>query len=70
MANNIVMKITDYIAHLWHDTDNDIVMAENVNGWENTLQQHAEFLKDFLGNRIHHILKILCYFILLDCILN
>lgn len=47
MANNIVMKITDYIAHLWHDTDNDIVMAENVNGWENTLQQHAEFLKRF-----------------------
>lgn len=28
MANNIVMKITDYIAHLWHDTDNDIVMAK------------------------------------------
>lgn len=47
MANNIVMKITDYIAHLWHDTDNDIVMSENVNGWENTLQQHAEFLKRF-----------------------
>lgn len=47
MANNIVMKITDYIAHLWHDTDNDIVMAKNVNGWENTLQQHAEFLKRF-----------------------
>lgn len=47
MANNIVMKITDYIAHLWHNTDNDIVMAENVNGWENTLQQHAEFLKRF-----------------------
>lgn len=47
MANNIVMKITDYIAHLWHDTDNDIVMAENINGWENTLQQHAEFLKRF-----------------------
>jgi hypothetical protein len=47
MANNIVMKITDYIAHLWHDTDNDIVMAKNINGWENTLQQHAEFLKRF-----------------------
>lgn len=47
MANNIVMKITDYIAHLWHNTDNDIVMAKNVNGWENTLQQHAEFLKRF-----------------------
>lgn len=47
MANNIVMKITDYIAHLWHDTDSDIVMAANVNGWENTLQQHAEFLKRF-----------------------
>lgn len=47
MANNIVMKITDYIAHLWHDTDNDIVMAKNVNGWENTLQQHAKFLKRF-----------------------
>ena len=47
MANNIVMKITDYIAHLWHDTDNDIVMAENINGWEDTLQQHAEFLKRF-----------------------
>lgn len=44
---NIVMKITDYIAHLWHDTDSDIVMAANVNGWENTLQQHAEFLKRF-----------------------
>lgn len=47
MANNIVMKITDYIAHLWHDTDNDIVMAKNINSWENTLQQHAEFLKRF-----------------------
>jgi hypothetical protein len=47
MANNIVMKITDYIAHLWHDTDNDIVMAKNINGWENTLQQHAKFLKRF-----------------------
>lgn len=47
MANNIVMKITDYISHLWHDTDNDIVMAKNINGWENTLQQHAEFLKRF-----------------------
>lgn len=47
MANNIVMKITNYIAHLWHDTDNDIVMAKNINGWENTLQQHAEFLKRF-----------------------
>lgn len=47
MANNIVMKITDYIAHLWRDTDNDIVMAKNINGWENTLQQHAEFLKRF-----------------------
>ena len=47
MANNIVMKITDYIAHLWHDTDNDMVMAKNINGWENTLQQHAEFLKRF-----------------------
>ena len=31
MANNIVMKITNYIAHLWHDTDNDIVMAKNIN---------------------------------------
>lgn len=47
MANNIVMKITDYIAHLWHNTSDDIVMAENINGWEDTLQQHAEFLKRF-----------------------
>lgn len=44
---NIIMQITDYIAHLWHNTSDDIVMAENVNGWENTLQQHAEFLKRF-----------------------
>lgn len=44
---NIIMQITDYIAHLWHNTSDDIVMAENINGWENTLQQHAEFLKRF-----------------------
>lgn len=47
MANNIVMKITDYIAHLWHNTSDDIVMAENINGWEDTLQQHSQFLKRF-----------------------
>lgn len=44
---NIIMQITDYIAHLWHNTSDDIVMAENINGWEDTLQQHAEFLKRF-----------------------
>ena len=44
---NIIMQITDYIAHLWHNTSDDIVMAENINGWEDTLQQHSQFLKRF-----------------------
>lgn len=44
---NIIMQITDYIAHLWHNTSYDIVMAKNINGWEDTLQQHSQFLKRF-----------------------
>lgn len=44
---NIIMQITDYIAHLWHNTSDDIVMAKNINGWEDTLQQHSQFLKRF-----------------------
>ena len=44
---NIIMQITDYIAYLWHNTSDDIVMAENINGWEDTLQQHSQFLKRF-----------------------
>lgn len=44
---NIIMQITDYIAHLWHNKPDDIVMAENINGWEDTLQQHSQFLKRF-----------------------
>lgn len=40
---NIIMQITDYINHLWHNTFDDIVMAENINGWEDTLQQHSQF---------------------------
>ncbi len=31
MANNIVMKITDYIAHLWHNTDmNSYKVAKEI----------------------------------------
>ena len=33
--SNIVTTIIDYVANIWHNTDQDIVMAEHINGWEN-----------------------------------
>lgn len=44
---NIVATILDYVAHVWKNTDQDIVMAENINGWENTLANHSAFLSRF-----------------------
>lgn len=45
--SNIVTTIIDYVANIWHNTDQDIVMAEHINGWENELQNISQFLSRY-----------------------
>ena len=45
--SNIVASIIDYVANIWHNTDQDYVMAEHINGWENQLQNMSQFLSRY-----------------------
>lgn len=45
--SNIVTTIIDYIANVWHNTDQDIVMAEHINAWENQMQNVSQFLSRY-----------------------
>lgn len=45
--SNIVTTIIDYVANIWHNTDQDIVMAEHINAWENQMQNVSQFLSRY-----------------------
>lgn len=51
--SNIVATIKDYIKNTWHNTDQDYVMAEHINGWETALDNHTQFLKRFAWQPNH-----------------
>ena len=45
--SNIVASIIDYVANVWHNTDEDYVMAEHINAWEQELQNVSQFLSRY-----------------------
>lgn len=45
--SNIVASIIDYVANVWHNTDQDYVMAEHINAWEQELQNVSQFLSRY-----------------------
>lgn len=42
--SNIIASIIDYTKNIWHNTDQDIVMAEHINAWENSIENMSNFL--------------------------
>lgn len=45
--SNIVASIINYVANVWHNTDQDYVMAEHINAWEQELQNVSQFLSRY-----------------------
>ena len=45
--SNIIASIIDYTKNIWHNTDQDIVMAEHINGWENSIENMSNFLSRY-----------------------
>lgn len=42
--SNIIASIISYTKNIWHNTDQDIVMAEHINAWENSIENMSNFL--------------------------
>lgn len=42
--SNIIASIIKYTKNIWHNTDQDIVMAEHINAWENSIENMSNFL--------------------------
>lgn len=45
--SNIIASIINYTKNIWHNTDQDIVMAEHINGWENSIENMSNFLSRY-----------------------
>ena len=45
--SNIVASIINYVADVWHNADQDYVMAEHINAWEQELQNVSQFLSRY-----------------------
>ena len=45
--SNIIASIISYTKNIWHNTDQDIVMAEHINGWENSIENMSNFLSRY-----------------------
>lgn len=42
--SSIIASIISYTKNIWHNTDQDIVMAEHINAWENSIENMSNFL--------------------------
>ena len=40
--SNIIASIINYTKNIWHNTDQDIVMAEHINAWENSIENKIQ----------------------------
>lgn len=45
--SNIIASIIKYTKNIWHNTDQDIVMAEHINAWENSIENMSIFLSRY-----------------------
>lgn len=45
--SNIIASIISYTKNIWHNTDQDIVMAEHINAWENSIENMSIFLSRY-----------------------
>ena len=45
--SNIITSIISYTKNIWHNTDQDIVMAEHINAWENSIENMSNFLSRY-----------------------
>ena len=41
--SNIIASIINYTKNIWHNTDQDIVMAEHINAWENSIENMSNY---------------------------
>ena len=45
--SSIIASIISYTKNIWHNTDQDIVMAEHINAWENSIENMSIFLSRY-----------------------